>query len=60
MKTYPTSYVNGNKKAVVKFNEEWEEYRVWFYEDNKFLIAATYHTDDLADAFQTAKHWIDN
>lgn len=57
MKTYPTSYRSGNKKAVVKFNEEWEEYRVWFYEDNKFLIGATYQTDDLADACQTAKHW---
>lgn len=60
MKTYPTSYRNGNKKAVVKFNEEWEEYRVWFYEDNKFLTGATYHTDDLAGACQTAKYWVNN
>lgn len=54
-KTYPTNYKNGNKKAIIKWNDEWEEYQVWFYIDNKFQKEATYHTDDLEDAVGTAK-----
>lgn len=60
MKTYPTTYKKDNKKAVIKFNEEWEEYQVWFYVDNKFQKAATYHTDTLEDAASTANHWVNN
>lgn len=58
MKTYPTIYKNLNKKAVIKFNEEWEEYQVWFYVDGKIQKDASYHTDDLDDASQTASSWV--
>lgn len=58
MKTYPTTYKNLNKKAVIKFNEEWEEYQVWFYVDGKIQKDAIYHTDDLEDASQTASKWV--
>ena len=54
-KTYPTNYKNGNKKAIIKWSDEWEEYQVWFYIENKFQKEATYHTDDLEDASNTAK-----
>lgn len=54
-KTYPTNYKNGNKKAIIKWNDEWEEYQVWFYLENNFQKEATYHTDDLEDAVGTAK-----
>jgi len=62
MKTYPTTYKKDNKKAVIKFNEDWEEYQVWFYVDNKFQKDATYHTDGLEDAANTntANHWVNN
>lgn len=58
MKTYPIIHKNLNKKAVIKFNEEWEEYRVWFYVDGKIQKDATYHTDVLEDASQTASKWV--
>lgn len=60
MKTYPTTYKKNNKKAVIKFNEDWEEYQVWFYVDRKFQKDATYHTDDLEEAASTANYWVNN
>lgn len=55
MKSFPSSYKNLNKKAIIKWIEDWEEYQVWFYIDNKFQKDATYHTSDLEDAVDTAK-----
>lgn len=55
MKSFPTTYKNANKKAIIKWVEDCEEYQVWFYVDNKFQKDATYHTDDLEDAVDTAK-----
>lgn len=60
MKTYPTTYKKDNKKAVIKSNEEWGEYQVWFYVDGKFQKDAIYHTDELEDAANTADHWVNN
>jgi hypothetical protein len=57
-KTFPTTYKNDNKKAIIKWNDEWEEYQVWYYIDNKFQKEATYHTDDLEDAVGTAKQMV--
>ena len=57
-KTFPTTYKNDNKKAIIKWNDEWEEYQVWYYIDNKFQKEATYHTDDLEDAVGTAKEMV--
>jgi hypothetical protein len=57
-KTFPTNYKNDNKKAIIKWNDEWEEYQVWYYIDNKFQKEATYHTDDLEDAVSTAKQMV--
>ena len=42
-------------KAVVQFESEWEEYQVLFYKNGRLQKDATYHTDDLEDAFGTAK-----
>lgn len=57
-KTYPTTYKNDNRKALVKWSDEWEEYQVWFYVDNNFQKEATYHTNDLEDAVGTAKQMV--
>lgn len=54
-KTYPTNYKNGNKKAIIKWSDEWEECQVWYYIGDEFQKEATYHTDDLEDASNTAK-----
>lgn len=58
-KTFLTNYKNGDKKAIIKWNDEWEEYQVWFYVENKFQKEATYHTDDLEDAAGTAKAMVE-
>lgn len=60
MESYPSTYKNGNRKAIIKFNEDWEEYQVWFYVDNKFQKDATYHTDDLDDAASTASRMVES
>ncbi len=57
-KTHPTNYKNGNKKAIIKWNDEWEEFQVKLWVDKKFQKDATYHTDDLEDAVGTAKAMI--
>ncbi len=59
MKTYPTTYKKDNKKAVIKFNEEWEEYQVWFYVEGSLLEKSTYYTADEEDAKLTACTWLD-
>jgi putative SOS response-associated peptidase YedK len=46
------------KKAVVLWDEEWEEFRTRFYKDGKHLKKADSHTDDRQDAEQTARHWV--
>jgi hypothetical protein len=47
-----------NKKATVYKDAEWGEYRVKFYRDGEYMQDADYHTDDKADAQDTAKSWI--
>lgn len=45
----------GNHKAVVKWDREWEEYRVDFFTGDVCHHEASYHTDDKEDAVITAE-----
>ena len=58
MKTYPSDYKNGNKQTFIKYNGEWKEYRVLLFIEKKLQKDATYFTDDLEDAVNTAKAMI--
>jgi hypothetical protein len=56
MKTIKTfKRADGLVKTVVKFDEEYSEYQVFLYRAGKQVKAATYHTDDEADALGTAQ-----
>lgn len=50
---------NGNKKATVHRDVEWDEYRVKLHRDGKHEgEASDYHTTDKQDAHDTAKAWV--
>lgn len=50
-----------NNTAKIYRDTEWEEYRVKFYRDGKYLGAdADYHCDDIEDAVGTANHVLRN
>ena len=46
---------DGLVKAVVKFDEEWDEFQVWLYRAGKEVKAARYHAADEQDAHGTAR-----
>lgn len=52
------SSADGNKKAKVYRNSEWEEFVVKHFESDNHQKNADYHTNDKEDAHNTAKHWI--
>lgn len=47
-----------DKVAKVYRDVEWNEYRVIYYLNGQKLNGADYHTDDKADAINTANLWI--
>lgn len=49
---------NTNRRAVVRYNDEWEEYVVTFYRDGVKQKKADYFTSDLDDAISTAEFFI--
>lgn len=51
---------NGNtdRKIAVYFDRDYDEYVVKFYEHGTYLVASDYHTDDKADAYDTASNWV--
>jgi hypothetical protein len=48
------TYENGSRAAVVYRDADWQEYQVRFYVAGELCRDATYHTDDKADASDTA------
>lgn len=46
----------GRTEAKVYKDTEWGEHRVKFYHNGKHIARADYHTDDVQDAHDTAKH----
>jgi hypothetical protein len=61
-----SEHINGNKKAIVRYNNELAEYVVRFYiksiADNLYhwQTESDYYTDDKLDAIQTAKTCIND
>lgn len=53
-----SEHMDGNKKATVHKDSDVGEYHVKFHTDGKHHADADYHTDDIVDANQTAKHWV--
>ena len=51
-------HMDGTKKATVHKDSDIGEYHVKFHTDGKHHKDADYHTDDIVDANQTAKHWV--
>lgn len=49
--------ITGRKMAIYR-NAEYNEWVVRFYENGVHLPEADYHTDDSADAYDTANKWI--
>ncbi len=47
-----------NRKFSIYRNAEYSEWVVRFYEHGVHLHGADYHTDDSADAYDTANKWI--
>ena len=47
----------GRKIAIYR-NAQYSEWVVRFYEDGVHLTEADYHTDDSADAYDTANSWV--
>lgn len=45
-------------KAVIKYDNDWEEYRILFYVNGKYQKGADYHTADIDDAKGTATLWL--
>lgn len=43
------------RKAIVRWNSEWQEYIVQFFLDGEYLSKADYYTADKADALATAQ-----
>jgi hypothetical protein len=52
------TYENGNKKAKVYSNPEWQEHLVKFYVNGVHQKKADYHTDHSEDAHNTAQIWL--
>lgn len=48
-------YEKDNKKALVVYSSDWQEYIVKFYTDDVHQKEADYHADDKDDAIGTAK-----
>lgn len=57
LRLHKTLEHNGRKAKIYKDNE-WGEHRVKFYTHGKHHTDADYHTDDIKDAHDTAKHWL--
>lgn len=56
MKRIAHFHVSTGQSAKVYRDTEWNEYRVKFYDDNgQHMVNADYHTDDKADAQDTAR-----
>lgn len=47
-------------KTRVKYDKNWEEYKVFLIVDGRTLKDATYHTDDKDDAYDTAAQMAKN
>lgn len=47
-------------KAIIKFNDEFDEYVVKFHTGNVYHKNADYFTDSKADAVATAEHWVNS
>ena len=51
---------NGVKAVKIKYDSEWEEFKVMFVDVNgKRINDMTYFTDDKDDAFDTAQSMLD-
>ena len=46
------------RKAKIYRDAEWNEYRVKFYINGAYQENADFHTDSKRDAFDTARHWV--
>lgn len=51
-------YENGNRKATIHRDAEWDEYRVKHHVDGVHQKDADYHTGDKDDAHMTAKSFV--
>ena len=49
---------NTNRKISIYRNADYNEWVVRFYENDIHLTEADYHTDDSADAYDTANSWV--
>ena len=47
--------INGNREVKIVWDSEWQQYQCRLYVENKFYQPATYFTDDLSDAIDSAK-----
>jgi predicted RNA binding protein YcfA (HicA-like mRNA interferase family) len=54
------THTNGNKTAKVYKDNDWDEFRVRHYTDGKHHTKADAHTNDVEDAHDTAKHFINH
>ena len=52
-------FTTGRATAIVHRDAEWREYRVRLKVDGKLRPDADYHTDDRADAEQTARSMVE-
>jgi len=52
------TYSKGNRKVVVRFNYEWDEYRCYLWIDTIHQVVATYYTDDKQDALDSAMQMV--
>ena len=53
------TFTDGRVSATVYRDSEWQEYRVRLSVDGKLRPDADYHTDDRADAEQTARSMVE-
>ncbi|AWD90726.1 hypothetical protein [Pseudomonas phage Alpheus] len=59
----PSTLVTLTRRVRVWWNDEWEEYAVWFENISAFgrvyrNPSEDYHTSDKEDALDTAAHWL--
>lgn len=47
-----------DRKVFIYRNAQWNEYVVKFYVAGVYQVDADYHTDDKADAYDTASNWV--
>lgn len=52
-----TTVLGTDRSARVYRDTDWNEYRVKFYQEGQHQAGADYHTDDQADAEDTAAAW---